>query len=754
MAFYNPHSPRERPVPHKQVSSPMQNVEHQYALPNSQHGHSPHGPGGARNGFGSANAPMPLMSRGFRETDTPHSRHHRGTSDFDTRRSECLRRGVLYEDPDFLPQDTSVYYSRNPPYRIEWKRPGEIAGYHHMKPNFFLDNASRFDVKQGELGDCWVVSSIACLSSPDHRELFRRVVPADQGFHEGWYAGIFRFNFWYFGKWVEVIVDDKLPTSRGQLLFVHSNNKNEFWSALLEKAYAKLNGSYEALKAGNVGDALTDFTGGICESYILRGGKTNVPPNIVNILFKALDRQSLIGCGINPIKGGPGTESILPTGLCAGHAYSITDLREILLMSEDGEMPITLVRVRNPWGSRVEWNGAWGDTSREWNSIPEQDREKMGLVFRDDGEFWMEFGDFKHNFDSLDICNLTPDSPIEMPKQWHTAEYQGSWQHGFNAGGRPSQQDTHWTNPQYRVTLSDMDEDGDNVCSFIIQMMQKDRRKMKQKGKKNLYIGFVIYQLHKEEEMPIPKEFFETNRQVESSGHFIDSRQIITRMTMSPGEYVVVPCTYDPNELGSFFLRFFFENKNAVANIDATSERVPVTLPPTPPDNEKEEKFKRFFYSVSGENMEIDPFELRSIVNDALRKEPLHRDLSVDACKSFVLLLDTDNSGQLGYPEFQYLWNLLRSWKKLFYQFDADQSGKLSSFELRRAVGAAGYKLNNSTMKSLVYRYADERSLISLDNYMICLAKLMKLFNDFKKNSSNNQMSLSINQWLERSLSV
>lgn len=61
----------------------------------------------------------------------------------------------------------------------------------------------------------------------------------------------------------------------------------------------RLNGSYEALKAGNVGDALTDFTGGICESYILRGPKANVPPNIVNILFKALDRQSLIGCGIN-----------------------------------------------------------------------------------------------------------------------------------------------------------------------------------------------------------------------------------------------------------------------------------------------------------------------------------------------------------------------------------------------------------------------------------------------------------------------
>ena len=88
-------------------------------------------------------------------------------------------------------------------------------------------------------GDCWVVAAIACLTSPDHQELFRRIVPADQGFQDGWYAGLFRFNFWHFGKWKEVIVDDRLPTYRGELMFVHSHQRTEFWAALLEKAYAK-----------------------------------------------------------------------------------------------------------------------------------------------------------------------------------------------------------------------------------------------------------------------------------------------------------------------------------------------------------------------------------------------------------------------------------------------------------------------------------------------------------------------------------
>jgi hypothetical protein len=68
---------------------------------------------------------------------------------------------------------------------------------------------------------------------------------------------------------VDVTIDDLFPCSPlGDPLFAGSS-RNELWVMLLEKAYAKLHGSYFALNEGTVDEVLSDLTGFPTSSYHL-----------------------------------------------------------------------------------------------------------------------------------------------------------------------------------------------------------------------------------------------------------------------------------------------------------------------------------------------------------------------------------------------------------------------------------------------------------------------------------------------------
>lgn len=86
--------------------------------------------------------------------------------------------------------------------------------------------------------------------------------------------------------------------------------------------------------------------------------------------------------------------------------------------------------------------------------------------------------------------------------------------------------------------------------------MQKYRRELKSHGVENLAIGFAIYEV-KGVSGKLDTEFFANTKSCGRSPAFINLREVTGRFRVPPGEYVVVPTTYEPNQEADFMLRIF-----------------------------------------------------------------------------------------------------------------------------------------------------------------------------------------------------
>ncbi|XP_028622991.1 calpain-3 isoform X5 [Grammomys surdaster] len=697
--------------------------------------------------------------------------------DFVVLKQRCLAQKCLFEDRVF-PAGVQALGSHELSQKakmkaITWKRPKEIC----ENPRFIIGGANRTDICQGDLGDCWFLAAIACLTL-NERLLFR-VIPHDQSFTEN-YAGIFHFQFWRYGDWVDVVIDDCLPTYNNQLVFTKSNHRNEFWSALLEKAYAKLHGSYEALKGGNTTEAMEDFTGGVTEFFEIK----DAPSDMYKIMRKAIERGSLMGCSIDTIVPVQ-YETRMACGLVKGHAYSVTGLEEALFKGEK----VKLVRLRNPWG-QVEWNGSWSDGWKDWSFVDKDEKARLQHQVTEDGEFWMSYDDFVYHFTKLEICNLTADA-LESDKlqTWTVSVNEGRWVRGCSAGGCRNFPDTFWTNPQYRLKLLEEDDDPDDsevICSFLVALMQKNRRKDRKLGANLFTIGFAIYEVPKEmhgNKQHLQKDFFLYNASKARSKTYINMREVSQRFRLPPSEYVIVPSTYEPHQEGEFILRVFSEKRNLSEEAENTiSVDRPVPRPGhTDQESEEQQQFRNIFRQIAGDDMEICADELKNVLNTVVNKRerltpdvgdgqgpqlsesssslfsiPPDKDLktqgfTLESCRSMIALMDTDGSGRLNLQEFHHLWKKIKAWQKIFKHYDTDHSGTINSYEMRNAVNDAGFHLNSQLYDIITMRYADKHMNIDFDSFICCFVRLegmFRAFNAFDKDG-DGIIKLNVLEWLQ-----
>ena len=494
------------------------------------------------------------------------------------------------------------------PALIEWYSIDRISD----EAKFFDDGVESNDVVQGGLGDCWFVSALSVIATKDYllRGEFSKHI-LDDGiideeetvmlstgvyppiFHTFRNKGIFCFKFYKNFKWRYVIIDDRLPCQKvyninqtPTLIYGKCRAPNEFWVPLIEKAYAKMHGSYKSLTSGFIDDGLVDLTGLTAKKVFItkdilsdtkkidelwkflmetnslgfddeKEQKTQSGKTVTAKIFTR--NKSMMGCGVEPKGKAVETEVVIDnhhTGILAGHAYSILDVFEIPKPKGRKRKISRLLRIRNPWG-RKEWNGKWSDDSNETQKNGERIEEILNkkyegtsekiVLSQEDGTFLMCFSDFRKIFNKIYICvNYKPSFiGIRMYSKWTQVD-----SGGLPINNTPQEYADFPKNPQYYFT---MQKEG----KMYINLIQNDGRltgaryPFSNSVKKAILILFSTKNGKKVENL---------NNKITMT-EIIQNRIINLEINLQKGEYIVMPATMEKGQYADYCLEFFFEDK-------------------------------------------------------------------------------------------------------------------------------------------------------------------------------------------------
>lgn len=400
-------------------------------------------------------------------------------------------RAALYEDPDFSPaQLTSLYIdpTKLPEYALAaaasasaaatadergdeseedggdnprrsgngvggvfWYRPTEYTD----DPDYFKSTSGCGILREGALSDAWLLGVFAAIAlHPDN--LIENLFVSDS-VHAFKDYGVFSCRFYKNGGWVTVTTDTRVPyllelneedlyptkgsTTPGHALYGSSLNKNEVFIPFLEKAYAKLHGSYQVLAESNGGatsgkilEAFLDCTGGSAHRIDLQEERIKSGDDVTSsaALWKKMARYKRKKCILTAqLKQlSFNAYDMTATGIIKNRQYIIQHVKEVGVSSVGGgagggvgnaaggasaaTTTLRFVKLKNVWG-RGMWKGEWSNDDSKWEEhmqVENAMRSDPACEFSrsgSDGCFWMIWEDFLDTFNELFVVHVFDD---------------------------------------------------------------------------------------------------------------------------------------------------------------------------------------------------------------------------------------------------------------------------------------------------------------------------------------------------------
>ncbi|CAD7956567.1 unnamed protein product [Amoebophrya sp. A120] len=221
---------------------------------------------------------------------------------------------------------------------------------------------------------------------------------------------------------------------------------NELFALLLEKALAKLAGSYANLSGAPLVYYLSALTGTqpttqevwdlvqpnqnlnvVKNKIILPGGAQQTPPNcfphalytkkvsnaelnfddFFSTVLRTNKSKQIVSCVIAPRAGARNQQKRRPDGLVEGFPYALLEARIIPCSGAlQAGMSKRMLKFRNPFGKTSCYTGAFSRNDMEnWKKL-----QHFHLFFKGAGEvssFWMEYTDFLSIFSKVYVCPLS-----------------------------------------------------------------------------------------------------------------------------------------------------------------------------------------------------------------------------------------------------------------------------------------------------------------------------------------------------------
>ncbi|ORX43693.1 cysteine proteinase [Hesseltinella vesiculosa] len=425
----------------------------------------------------------------------------------------------------FLDKDGSLQLSANQSNKFGgWVRPSDI-----MKHPKMIRLISSTSIIQDIVTDCSFVASL-CVAAAYERKFKKQLIttciyPQDKHGKPCYNpSGKYLIKLFFNGIARKIEVDDLLPMSReGTLMCTFSNNKEELWPSLVEKAYMKLMGGYD-FPGSNSGIDLYCLTGWIPDHIFIH--EQRFDPD--NVWARMLDGAKYGDALVTIATGHMTDEEADKLGLVPTHAYAIIDIKEA--------MGTRFLQVKNPW-SHMRWCGPFSHMDRErWT--PEL---KAALNYdpqlaqdHDDGIFWIDYESMCANFTSIHM-NWNPELFI------HRDVVHAVWP---EARGPDNILNLGY-NPQFSLTVEVHDKKPAAVWILLSKHIMVTEENTD-------YITLHIYKDTNGDRIYYPDDTFK-------KGTYVNSPHILLRFTAPPGTstYTIVVSQHEKIHSLYFTLRLF-----------------------------------------------------------------------------------------------------------------------------------------------------------------------------------------------------